>query len=100
MDAALALFYTPALTGSDGGGGGGRTFSRSAEKRTLMTHYALVLALHVDSFAMAAEQARRQGRLRTHGLGQGARDDLSLNSRACGSHNKRQGQGGECLRVC
>ena len=66
MDAALSLFYTPTMTdgdgGRDGGGsGGGKTFSRSAEKRTLMTHYALVLALHVESFAMAPEQARVKG---------------------------------------
>ena len=59
VDAALSLFYSTAA-GTVGGGGssGGQTFSRSAERKTLMMHYALALALHVESFAMAPEQVR------------------------------------------
>ena len=66
VDAALSLFYAPTADGSMGSGGGSsQTFSRSPQKKTLMMHYALVLALHVESFTMAPEQVRRSCRNRS-----------------------------------
>jgi hypothetical protein len=91
VDAALALFYTPALVGGDSSGGG-KTFSRSAEKRTLMTHYALVLALHIESFAMAAEQARVRAKFALT-AGDRVLDRTRITFGACGGQNKGQGQG-------
>ena len=58
VDAVLRLFYTATADGSTGGAASVQTFSRSPEKKTLMMHYALVLALHVESFTMAPEQVR------------------------------------------
>ena len=57
VDAALSLFYS-AAAGGVGSGSTGQTFSRSPERKTLMMHYALALALHAESFAMAPEQVR------------------------------------------
>ena len=58
VDAALSLFYSATAAGGGSSSSAGQTFSRSAERKTLMMQYALALALHVESFAMAPEQVR------------------------------------------